>query len=152
MSKIKFTQSGLDKMKLELQTIEGSRPEAVAELKFAREMGDLSENAAYKVARQKISRIDSRIRYLNKIIAQAQVVEMRDTGRVEIGCNICVECDGNRQEFQIVGGHEVDIQNKKISFFSPLGSAFLNKKINDVVEVKTPIGIKKYIIISIFYI
>lgn len=149
MSRIKFTQSGLNKYKQELVDVEKGRPEAVAELKFAREMGDLSENAAYKVARQKISRIDSRIRFLNKIIAQAQVVEKSNSGRVEIGCDICVECDGTRHDFQIVGGHEVDLASKKISFFSPLGSAFLNCKIGDVVSVKTPAGLRKYTIISI---
>lgn len=149
MSKIKFTPEGFGDIQNELKQMEDGREAAVSELRTAREMGDLSENAAYKVARQKLSRTDSRIRYLNKIISHAQVVQKCDSDRVEIGSNICVECDGQKYNYQIVGGHEVDLKVNKISFFSPLGSAFLNRKINEVINVSTPSGIKKYIIHSI---
>lgn len=149
MAKIKFTREGLDNYEKELETMEGNRPKAVEELKIAREMGDLSENAAYKVARQKLSRTDSRIRFLKKIISNSEVVTKRDSGRVEIGSYICVECDGQKYNYQIVGGHEVDLSKNKISFFSPLGSAFLNCKMFDIVNVNTPSGIKKYTINSI---
>ena len=149
MAKIKFTREGLDKMQQELKDMEDGRESAVTELRIAREMGDLSENAAYKVARQKLSRTDSRIRYLNKIISYAEVVQIRNSDRVEIGAHITVECDGQKCQYQVVGGHEVDLSKGKISFFSPLGSAFLNKKVNDIVDVKTPSGIIKYTILSI---
>jgi transcription elongation factor GreA len=149
MSKIKFTKEGLEDYKKELEVLENSRKGAVDELKVAREMGDLSENAAYKVARQKLSRTDSRIRYLNKVISNSEVVVKRCSDRVEIGSQIIVECDGIKYDYQIVGGHEVNLSKNKISFFSPLGSAFLNCKILDIINVNTPSGVRKYIIHSI---
>lgn len=149
MTKIKFTKEGLDNYIDELAIIENNRPKAVEELRIAREMGDLSENAAYKVARQKLSRIDSRIRFLKKTISNSEVVTKLDSGRVEIGSYICVECDNQKYNYQIVGGHEVDLSKGKISFFSPLGSVFLNCKVHDMVNVNTPSGVKKYIIHSI---
>ncbi len=150
MSKILFTKEGLEKFQIELQELQVKRREYVENLKVAREMGDLSENAAYKVARQRLSSTDYRIRYLNKIINNSRVVEDRGTNQINIGSNITVLANNKEQDFQIVGSHESDLANNKISFFSPVGSSLLNKKVGDIVLIKIPSGEIEYKIIKIY--
>ena len=68
---------------------------------------------------------------------------------VKIGSTVEVKINENTEIFSIVGSAEAKPQEGKISNESPLGRAFLNKKIGDEVEVKTPRGIVKYKIVKI---
>ncbi len=70
-----FTQDGLDSLKIKLKNAEEKRPQILQSLVRAREMGDLSENGAYKGARFELSRIDSDIRHLRNLIKYARVIE-----------------------------------------------------------------------------
>lgn len=150
MSKILFTKEGLEKFQIELQELQVKRREYVENLKVAREMGDLSENAAYKVARQRLSSTDYRIKYLNRIINNSRIVEDRGTSQINIGSNVTILANNIQQNFQIVGSHESDLKNNKISFFSPVGSSLLNKKVGDTVLIKIPSGEVEYKIIRIY--
>jgi len=103
-------------------------------------MGDLSENGYYKSSRQQLSFLDSRIRRVERLIRFAKIIE---PAHVKLS-------DGkNEYEYHIVGGYESDPIKHTISQQSPLGRAIIGKKVNDVVEVHTPGGIKKYTILSI---
>lgn len=70
-----FTKEGFEKLKSDLKTAEEKRPEAVIALSRAREMGDLSENGAYKGARFELSDLDRRIRHLKHLIESARVIK-----------------------------------------------------------------------------
>lgn len=149
IKKIIFTKEGLENLKKELQDLETQRKEAVFNLKTAREMGDLSENAAYKAARSKLSSIDHRIRYLKKVISQAQVVSKSQSDVVDIGSYVTISTNGETIKYQIVGSHEADLTKNKISNFSPIGHALINHKVNDIVEIMTPSGKIYYKIIDV---
>lgn len=149
MHKISFTPDGLEKIKKEYQDLLAKRPAFVAELSRARDMGDRSENAAYKSARFHLSTLDRRIKHMKKIIDNAYTVEPKNTDHVDIGHAVQVECDGSTVTYTIVGGYESDIISGKISCHSPIGKAFLRKRKGDVVEVMVPAGIKKYTILDI---
>lgn len=140
MSKTPFTKKGYEDFVKEQKELKIKRVEAVANLKTAREMGDLSENAAYKVARSKLSSVDRRLRFLNKILDNAYIIETKFDGTVGIGCFVTVETILGNQTYQIVNSHESDIVNGKISYYSPVGKALMGKKVNDVVEIITPNG------------
>lgn len=146
---IAFTKSGLDNLKKELTQLQIDRPAAVKNLQLAREMGDLSENAAYKVARSKLSSIDSRIRNLQKVIDKAIVPDIKFNGLTSIGCVVKISENGREQTFQIVGSYESDLENKKISIYSPVGRALIGKRTGDITKITTPSGIKEYKIISV---
>ena len=120
--------------------LKNSRIDAVANLKIAREMGDLSENAAYKVARSKLSSVDRRLRFLTKILDNAYIMEIDFKGMVDVGCLVTVETKFGEQKYQIVNSHESDLANGKISYYSPVGRALIGKKVNDTVEISTPNG------------
>ena len=146
---IAFTKIGLEKLKKELEQLQKDRPTAVKSLQLAREMGDLSENAAYKVARSKLSSIDGRIRNLQKVIDKAFVPDIKFNGLTSIGCNVKISENGREQTFQVVGSYESDIENKKISIHSPVGRALIGKRSGDIAKIITPSGIKEYKIISV---
>jgi transcription elongation factor GreA len=124
----------------EQKVLNVKRISAVNNLKTARDMGDLSENAAYRVARSKLSSIDSRLRYLNKVLRDAYILETPSNGIVEVGCFVTVEGMSGKQTFQIVNSHESDISKGKISYYSPVGKALIGRKVKDVVSIKIPKG------------
>lgn len=134
MKKIKFTKKGLEDVEKEQRELLEKRKEAVGLLKTAREMGDLSENSAYRSAKWKLSSIDSRLRYLDMLIRYGDAVEKK-IGIIDIGSTVCLY-DGKKEiKLYVVGGHESDILNQKISIFSPLGKSLLGKKEGDIIIV-----------------
>lgn len=144
MNKTPFTKQGYDDFVKEKNDLTKGRIDAVANLKTAREMGDLSENAAYKVARSKLSSVDRRLRFLTKILDNAYIMKVDFKGIVDVGCQVTVEINNGEQTYQIVNSHESDIANGKISYYSPVGRALIGKRVNDVVEVTSPNGKNTY--------
>ena len=137
-----ITREGYNKLKSEYEGLIGSkRGELAQKIKEAREQGDLSENAAYKSAKEEQSFVESRILELEEILRKAEVVEPGGKReKVEIGCRVRVVLEEKDREFQVVGAPEADPFQNKISCCSPLGKALLGKKVNDEVEVETSVG------------
>lgn len=121
-------------------------------LKRAKEMGDLSENADYTDAKDIQLANEKRILELEDIIHSAEVIEETNdfsVGRVQIGSRVKVGNDNGEKEFKIVGSYDANPRDNLISNESPLGRAFIDKKIGDEVIVRTPSKDIKYKIISI---
>jgi len=144
MKKTPFTKKGYETFIEEQKQLKIERIKAVANLKIAREMGDLSENAAYRVARTKLSSIDYRLRYLSKIIDSGYIIDRPFVGVVDIGCLVTVENESGTKIYQVVNSHESNINKGKISYYSPVGQALMGKKINDTVKIMTPNGETTY--------
>lgn len=144
-----ITSEGLIHLKEEKEKLLEKRPRIVESLKIAREMGDLSENAAYKVARMELSSIDSRLRYLQKMILTSKVVISEKTGYAGIASRVRFRKDGQEGNYQIVGSVESDPSQGKISHVSPIGRALMGKKAGDKVAIETPRGRVFYEILSI---
>lgn len=140
MNKTPFTKQGYEDFIKEQKELKINRVEAVANLRTAREMGDLSENAAYKVARSKLSSVDRRLRFLTKILDNAYIMKVDFKGMVDVGCLVTVETKFGNTTYQIVNSHESDISNGKISYYSPVGRALIGKRVDDEVEILTPNG------------
>lgn len=146
MRTILFTEEGFEKVKKEFVELKNKRVEAVAELKRAREMGDLSENAAYKVARMQVNQIDLRLRRLTLFLRIGKVVERPFTGAVDINTKVTIS-DGQKEiRYAIVGDQEANPHEGKISPASPLGKALMGKREGEKVNVITPSGKMIYII------
>jgi len=140
-----LTLEGLEKFKKELEYLENVKRKEVSEkIGHAASQGDLKENADYDAAKDEQGFVEGRIRELKGIIAQAEVIEKKETGKVRIGSFVFLNSSEGKEKFQIVGPEEADILNNKISFKSPLGEAILNKKKGDVVRINTPDGKKEY--------
>ena len=149
LQKSPITQEGLQKLLDEQAKLLAERPEAVSELKKAREMGDLSENGYYKGARAKLSHIDSRLRHLKHLIFSSKVIEKSLSDEVTLGSTVTVKSVHGEQTFTIVGKHESNSLEGKISHVSPLGSQLLNKKVGEKVILQTPKGETEYTIVGL---
>ena len=156
-NKIPMTSKGYEKLQAELKKLVNSdRPNIIAAISEARSHGDLSENAEYQYAKEQQSLIEGKIADLESIISYAEVIDVKSISGKEIkfGATIEIQDDkkGNISSYQIVGEHESDIENKKLSVNSPLARGLIGKVKDDVVEINSPKGIKTYTIISIKYI
>lgn len=120
---------------------------AVANLRTAREMGDLSENGAYKAARFELSSIDRELRRLAYLLRYGAVaVISRTTDVVGFGNRVTVD-DGKRQiTFVLVEQFESNPKEYKLSLQSPIGRAVAGKKVGDQVTVTAPEGQTVYTI------
>jgi len=127
-------------------------PEIAKRIDDARQMGDLSENAEYHAAREEMSWTQSRIKELEFILQNVQLITSGgDAGSktITIGAVIVVEINGKKREYTIVGAQEADPTIGKISNESPLGQAFLGKKKGEKVSVTVPAGVQNYEILEI---
>lgn len=149
-NKILLTKDGLAELKKEHEELVNvKRPDAVARLAAARELGDLSENSEYAAAKQDLSFIDGRIVELEEILHGAKVVTNHTKSQVDVGCKVTLHINGKKEVFMLVGEWEADPKEKKISHESPLGKALMGKKVGEKVEVEAPAGKLAYKILNI---
>ena len=149
-----MSQEGYDKLVAELHQLESVElpqvREAIAE---ARDKGDLSENFEYHAAKREQSRLLGRIRFKQKVLANARVIDMSRLGNGTVQLLSKVEmtnlANNSRMTYTIASPNEANIREGKISVKSPIAQALLNKKPGDVVEVKVPAGLLKLRIESI---
>ena len=149
-----MSQEGYDKLVAELHQLESVElprvRDAIAE---ARDKGDLSENFEYHAAKREQGRLLSRIRFKQRVLEHARVLDTSRLGADSVGLLTRVEitnlATNSKMTYTIVSPHEANIQERKISVKSPIAQALLNKKAGDVVEVSVPAGIQKFRIESI---
>lgn len=149
----KLTRSDVEKIQKEIEYRKLElRPKLLEEVKETRAHGDLSENFEYHAAKREKNKNDSRIRYLDRMLKTAQIIE--DTSREdEVGMNNTVEVffeeDGMTEQYRIVTTVRGDSLHNLISIESPLGKALMGHKVGDRVEVEVnasyhyPVVIKK---------
>ncbi|MBS7354485.1 MAG: transcription elongation factor GreA [Solobacterium sp.] len=146
--KFYVTEEGLKELKEEYENlVHVVRNEVIEDLKAARAQGDLSENADYDAARDKQAQVEARIKELEHMIRNAEVIsENRGTSYVRLGSTVTVEPMDTHEKitFTIVGTVEADPLNGKVSNATPLAEAILEKKVGTVVtvEVDEPYDVK----------
>lgn len=139
--KIYLTKEGLEELKREYEELtKTKRPEILNRVSAARNMGDLSENAEYTVAREELSFIDGRIDELEELLKQAVLISNNHSSTIKLGSTVKVNTGSDKEVFTVVGEWEADPKEKKISHESPLGKALLGKKVGEKVEVEAPAG------------
>lgn len=152
MSKLQYlTAARLKELKEELNNLKTSkRKEVAARIEAAKALGDLSENAEYADAKDEQSWVEGRILELEDLIQNAQIIKTDiKTDYVNVGSTIRVNNGGKEKFFQIVGSNEADPSAGKISNESPLGQAFLGKRVGDKVEISVPAGRMTYTVLEI---
>ena len=150
-NKVQFTHEGFDQIKKEQEELNTVKKlKAIDRLQKARAMGDLSENSEYTAAKEDLGFIEGRIRELDQIIKNAEIVEQNaDQNTVTIGSKVVVSFNGSQDEFNIVGEFEANPMEKKLSQTSPIGKALLGTKEGDVVNVEIPAGKITYKVVEI---
>ncbi len=156
MSEVNYvTQETFESMKQELQVMKGvDRPAASRAIAEAREKGDLKENAEYDAAKEAQGMLESKIKQLEGIIANAKIVDTNniDTSKVTILTKVTITNMATTKSvtYQIVGEKEADLKLGKISASSPIGKGLIGKTIGEIAEVQAPNGIMKFKVEDIF--
>src|SRR5229473_5038424 len=117
------------------------------EIKRARELGDLRENAEYHAAKERQRLVESRISMLRKRVSEIALINIDriPSDRAGFGSTVhVVEKNGDKLVFQLVMPEDADAAKGLISTTSPLGRAFLNKEEGDAVKVVTPGGTREF--------
>jgi transcription elongation factor GreA len=151
-----ISPEGLEKLKKELEERKTKKRHEIAQhLEEAKSLGDLSENTEYSAAKDEQMYNENRIMELEEIIKEASLIKV-SKGKskiVQMGSWFSVKmmdpANSAVREFMIVGSQEADPSEGKISYESPLGKAFIGRKVNDIIEAETPRGKTKYKIMNI---
>lgn len=146
-----ISAEGLEKLKEELHTLKTTRRQDIAaRLEHAKSLGDLSENAEYQETKEEQELLERQIIELDGMIRNAVVIKSeRPLDVVTVGSTVVVDSGRGPETYKIVGSEEAKPVEGKISNESPLGKAFLNHRIGNTVEVKTPSGAIEYKILEI---
>lgn len=140
-----MSQEGYDKLVAELKELESVElprvRDAIAE---ARDKGDLSENFEYHAAKREQGRLLGRIRYKQRVLEHARVLDTSRLAGDKVGLLSKVEITNlktnARMTYTIVSPHEANLREGKISVKSPIAQALLNKVVGDTVDVQVPVG------------
>jgi len=148
-----LTTEGAAKLKAELQElIELKRPEIARRLREAIQMGDLSENADYIMAKEDQAFLEGRIQELTQLLGNATLIKdgVPGSGAVSMGSRVTVQESGEDPEtFVLVGAKEADPRAGRISNDSPIGRALLGKSVGETVKIETPSGVTRLKILKI---
>ena len=141
----------LEEIKAEWETRKTiTRREIAERIAAAKELGDLSENFEYHEAKDAQGMNEARISQIRQMLSEAVVVEQKTGAQsISLGCSFTVKLGDLEKKFELVGASEASPLQGKISNESPLGNAFLGKKVGDKVEVEVPSGAVVYEILRI---
>ncbi len=154
MNKNYVTSEAYKALKEELEELKTKKRKEIAEIiQDAKELGDLSENAAYQEAKDAQSVLETRILQLEMFLKNISIIRHASNNHViELGSTIEVKSltkSRNKKVFTIVGSHEAKPIEGRISNESPLGKAFLGREKGEIILVNTPQGEVKYKILKI---
>ena len=144
------SQEKFDEMVKELEHLKTVRRTEIAKnLEYARELGDLSENAEYQEARDLQAATEERIKRLDDMVRNTKIItDGKKKDEVGFSSKVSIKKEGTSDihEYTIVGSEEADMRVKKLSHVSPLGAALMGKKKGDTFTFETPGGKQTYTI------
>ncbi len=144
MEKVYVTREGLEKLKADLAEFNERRLKVAATIEYARNLGDLSENAEYHAAKEEQAMLHARIRDTEDKITRSVIVEDQDidASKAYLGATVRVLNKKTNREivYALVSPVEMDMAHGKISVQSPVGKALLGHSVGETVVAKVPAG------------
>lgn len=146
-----LSQERYDELSRELVELKiDGRKEIAQRLKYAKELGDLSENSEYQDVREEQSNLEKRINEFEDLLRSASIIKKSSgAATVRIGSKVKLEKNKETVTYTIVGSSEAKPTQGFISNESPVGRGLLGKKVNDIIKVETAKGEMVYKILSI---
>ncbi len=153
MAEIFMTAEGKKQLEERLKDLKvNGRAEMAEKIRIAREFGDLSENAEYDIAKDEQAKMEAEIIEIEAKLRNAIIIDEKVKGdKADVGSKIEIKevKSGTVYSYTIVGTHESNPMEGRISNESPIGKAVIGKRKGDEVTVKAPLGETVYKIISI---
>ncbi len=149
-----MTQQGRQRLLDDLKRLKSvERPKIVREIEEAREHGDISENAEFHAAKEKQALVAAQISDIEDTLARAVVIDISKLSgdKIVFGATVTLaDVDsGDEVVYQIVGDHEAEPKNGKISVSSPIARSIIGKNIGDEVQVQIPTGTRNFEILDV---
>jgi len=146
-----LTQDGHNRLQEELSFLRNKRrPEVAERIRQAKEFGDINENAEYDDAKNEQGFVEGRILLLEKLLRNATIIdEHHSVGVVDVGSTVKVHDEYGDEAFTIVGSTEAEPSKGRISMESPVGKALIGKRVGDDVQVTTPSGVTRMLIVEV---
>jgi transcription elongation factor GreA len=147
-----ITAEGLDALRAELEELETTgREQIAAQIRTAREWGDLKENAEYHAAKEAQAHLETKILRLRQKLLGAEVVEVQGGDEVSFGSAVEVEDEqtGKTMTYTLVSSTEASPGEGKLSMDSPVAGALLGKRAGEVARVQTPRGERRFKVVSV---
>jgi len=156
MEKVPMTVEGFKQLETELHRLKvEERPRIIQQIADAREHGDLAENAEYHAAKEAQGLNEAKVAELEDKLGRAEVIDTSKLSgnTVKFGATVTLEDEdsGDKVKYMIVGEHEANVREGKISIASPIARALIGKGKGDSAEVTTPRGSRSYEILKIEY-
>jgi len=143
-----ISEQGLVELRAEIEELEGpGRREMAKRIKAARELGDLSENAEYHIAKDDQAHLETKIKRLRAQLQHADVIEVdtdADTFAFGRTAEVLDETSGKVHTWTLVGAPEADLAAGRLSVEAPIGAALRDSAVGKSIKVKTPGGTKAY--------
>jgi len=143
-----ISEQGLADLRAELEELEGpGRRAMAARIKAARELGDLSENAEYHVAKEDQAHLETKIKRMRARLQHAEIVDVdADAETFAFGrtAEVLDESSGKVNTWTLVGATEADLAAGKVSVEAPIGAALRDAAVGEPISVETPGGTKTY--------
>jgi transcription elongation factor GreB len=151
-----ITPAGFRRMQDELKQLQQvERPRVVEIVAWAAGNGDRSENGDYIYGKRRLREIDRRMRFLSKRLEIAEIVDparQAHLDRVFFGATVTyANTAGDERTITIVGVDEVDADNGRVSWISPIARALMKAQEGDVVDLRTPHGVERIEVVEIRY-
>jgi transcription elongation factor GreA len=147
-----ITAEGLDALRAELEELETTgREQIAAQIKTAREWGDLKENAEYHAAKEAQAHLETKILRLREKLLKADVVEVQGGEEVGFGSTVEVEDEGTGKTmtYTLVSSTEASPGDGKLGMDSPVASALVGRRPGEVARVQTPSGERRFKVVSV---
>jgi transcription elongation factor GreA len=146
-----LTPEGQQKLEVELEELRTVRRAEIAErIKYAKDFGDISENAEYEDAKNEQGMVEGRILTLENMLRNAvPIEESSERGVVRVGSEVELKDEFGKQVFTIVGPAEVDVASGRISMESPVGKAIIGHRNGESVDVQSPGGPRRVKIVRV---
>ena len=149
MSEVYLSREGYQKLQDELQNLKAKeRPNVRQALQRAREFGDLSENAEYSAAKERLLSLEQRINKLEETLSRARLLENENipADKVYIGATVDLTDlkSGRKLKYTLVAPEEADFERGKISTVSPIGKGLLGHAEGEEVNIQVPAGLLHY--------
>lgn len=156
MDKFPMTMGGFEQLETDLKKLKNEeRPAVIQAIAEARAHGDLSENAEYHAAKERQGWIESQIIDLEDKVTRAEVIDVSKLNgdTVKFGATITLIDEDTEEEkiWQIVGDHEADVKERKISVSSPIARGCIGKSVGDSVEIAAPGGARSFEIAKVIF-
>ena len=151
-----MTAGGYNRLEEELRRLKNEeRPAVIKAIEEARAHGDLSENAEYHAAKERQAFIEGRLEEIESKVSRAVVIDPSTLSgtTVMFGATVTIVDEDTDEEntYQLVGEHEANIKEGRLSIAAPLARALIAKSIGESVDVVAPSGSRSYEILSLEY-